>query len=118
VELFRLLQLLAQLLDPAPVGRLRLRIEDRPRVTEIGDSEPVGRDLPCPRAAVALHHELAYVEVLARVAQQVGDVVEPLRVPEAADGALPGERPVIALAAEDEARLGRRAPRLRRRCAG
>src|SRR6185503_20428117 len=106
VEAFGLLELLPQLLDAALVRGLGGRIEDRSGIAEAGDRKAVGGELcgaePIGRRARPgrLGDQLPRVEMLPRMTQQEPDVLEPLRVADSADGAVVGERPILALAAE------------------
>src|SRR5262249_20537996 len=105
VEAFGLVQLVAQLGEPLAVGALCRRVQDgqsllsghRPLVSCLYSR---GRRTPFAfRLPIAFNggDQIQHVELPSWVAQEVGDVVEALRILHATHRALIGEGPEVAL---------------------
>src|SRR5262245_58649181 len=109
VEAFGLVQLVAQLGESLAVGDLGRRVQDgqsllsghRPHVSRLYSRRP--RTPFAFRLPIAFNRcdQIQHMELVSRMAQEVGDVVEALGVLHAAHRALVGEGPEVALVAEE-----------------
>src|SRR5262249_25444068 len=98
--------LVAQLAEPLLVGRLRRPIEHRQAVAGVQALvsdfwSPAVLPRPPTSRLQPLSDEIQHMELASRVAQEVGDVAQALRVLHAAHGALIGEGPEVALVTEE-----------------
>src|SRR6266542_3337141 len=93
VEALGLLQLIRKLLEPLAILGLRLSVEDRPRVATRR-----------PRGLILSRldgDQIESVELAAGLAQQRGDLVQALRVPQPERRTLERDRPELALLPEE-----------------
>src|SRR5262245_56170554 len=112
VETFGFVQLVAQLAEPLLVGRLRRPIEHRQAVAGLQSLvSAFGSRAVLPRSPTCrlqpLVDEIQHMELPSRVAQEVGDVAQALRVLHAAHRALIGEGPEVALVTVSKRPTGR-----------
>src|SRR5262249_38131015 len=92
VEAFGLFQLLAQLVEPALVGTLCLRVQELQSLAS-------GSGLFDLRSRAM--YQIKHMKFSARMAQEPSDVMQPLAIAEAEHLPAPGDRPVLAFPAKD-----------------